>query len=98
MYRDDRLIGLATFTAADSQRVSSVFSELPGVLFIAPGLAGGQDAVQIEFDPGRISYEDLLDVLCREQASTTIFWHSQEQAREAATRFAIERAPLFYRH
>ena len=98
MSRDDRLIGLATFAVADAERIGSLYEELPGVLYTTLGRAGGRDAVQLEFDPGRISYAALLDVLERGRDDTAaVLWHSPEQARLAAGRFPVQRAPLFYR-
>lgn len=96
--RDDRLIGLATFAVADAERVGALFDDLPGVLFTALGRAGGREAVQVEFDPGRVTYAALLEQLARARdAGAAIFWHSPEQALLAGGRFPAERAPLFYR-
>lgn len=95
--RDDRLIGLGTFAVADAHRVGALFSGLPGVLCTALGRAGGRDAVQVEFDPGRVTYAELLEELARLDATASIFWHSPEQALLAGDRFPAVRAPLFYR-
>ena len=97
MMRDDRLIGLATFAVADARRAGSIFAGVPGVLCAATGRAAGRDAVQVEFDPGRVSYATLLDELALLDARAAIFWHSPEQALLAGGRFPAERAPLFYR-
>jgi hypothetical protein len=96
--RDDRLIGLATFGVADARRVGSFFAGIPGVLCTSRGRAAGRDAVQVEFDPGRVSYANLLDRLAQlDDARPAIFWHSPEQALLAGGRFPANRAPLFYR-
>jgi hypothetical protein len=95
--RDDRLIGLGTFAVADARRVGTLFARIPGVLCTALGRAGGRDAVQVEFDPGRVSYAKLLDELAQLDARASIFWHSAEQAFLADGRFPAEQAPLFYR-
>jgi hypothetical protein len=95
--RDDRLIGLGTFAVADTRQVGALFAGIPGVLCTALGRAGGRDAVQVEFDPGRVTYAKLLDELAQLDATASIFWHSLEQALLADGRFPAERAPLFYR-
>jgi len=96
--RDDRLIGLATFAVTDARRIGSLFAGMPGVLCTALGRAAGRDAVQVEFDPGRVSYANLLDWLAQlDDARAAIFWHSPEQAHVASGRFPALRAPLFYR-
>jgi hypothetical protein len=95
--RDPRLIGLATFAVADARRVSALFDDLPGVLCTSTGRAGGRDAVQVEFDPDRVSYAALLEIAAQAPDVKAVFVHSPEQARLAGGRFPTERAPLFYR-
>jgi peptide-methionine (S)-S-oxide reductase len=63
---------------------------------VASGRTGHAEAVRVEFDPGRVSYEELLDVFWRPHDPTrprargrsrhrsAIFVHSSEQQRAAA--------------
>ena len=65
---------------------------------VASGLTGHLEAVQILYDPGKVDYEDLLDVFWRqvnptdaggqfvdrgEQYGTAIFYYSEEQRAAA---------------
>lgn len=103
------------------QRLDGVLSTVPGYAGgrtpnpryeqVCTGLTGHAEAVRIEFDPARISYEDLLGVFWKIHDPTTwnrqgedvgtqyrsaIFFHNDRQ-REVAERLKreLERANVF---
>ncbi len=67
----------------------------PSYLQVSTGATGHAEAVRVEFDPGRVSYEELLDVFWslhdptrqrvgrRARYRSTVFVHSREQERAA---------------
>lgn len=70
----------------------------PSYQDVCSGSTGHAEAVQIEFDPNKVSYQQLLDVFWRnidpttvnrqfadsgDQYRTAIFYHSQEQKQQA---------------
>ncbi|MQY52654.1 peptide-methionine (S)-S-oxide reductase MsrA [Rhodocyclus tenuis] len=108
---------LATFGGGCFWCLDAVFSELPGVISVVSGYAGGQsvaptyeevcsgrsghaEVVQVTFDPGRVSFMDLLEVFFAIHDPTTlnrqgadvgtqyrsvIFYHSAAQREAAAS-------------
>lgn len=78
---------------------------------ISSGVTGHAEAVEVHFDPTRVSYLELLEVFWKNidpfaknrqfcdvgsQYRTAIFTHSEDQLREAqATREEIESSPRF---
>ncbi|BDC34206.1 peptide-methionine (R)-S-oxide reductase [Candidatus Dependentiae bacterium Noda2021] len=77
----DHVLQLATFAGGCFWCMQSPFEELPGVLSVYAGYAGGTgenptydtyakmgftEAVQITYDPRMISYKDLLDIFWRQ--------------------------------
>jgi peptide methionine sulfoxide reductase msrA/msrB len=80
---------------------------------VSRGGTGHAEAIQITYDPARITYEELLDVLWRQidptdrggqfadrgtQYRTAIFYHSEEQKRLAElSRAALEESGRFDR-
>ena len=103
----------ATFAGGCFWCMEKPFEELPGVLSVTSGYTGGNttnptyqnygsgghiEAVEITYDPAKISYEKLLDVFWRQidptdadgqfvdrgrEYSTAIFYHDEEQKRLA---------------
>ena len=105
----------ATFGAGCFWGVEAAFRELPGIVEVTSGYAGGAtpepsyedvcsgetghaEVVDVEFDPGRVSYEDLLERFWAihdpttpnrqgpdigEQYRSVIFFHSSEQEAAA---------------
>jgi peptide-methionine (S)-S-oxide reductase len=77
----------------------------PSYWLVSSGVTGHAEAVRVEFDPGRVSYEELLDVFWglhdatrprlgrRARYRSAIFTHSREQ-EEAARASLGERADL----
>lgn len=116
----------ATFAGGCFWCMEKPFEELPGVVSVTAGYTGGTssnpdydtyaagghvEAVQIAYDPGRISYEKLLDVFWHQidptdaggqfvdrgqQYTTAIFYHDGEQQRLAEeSKRAIEARKIF---
>jgi methionine-S-sulfoxide reductase len=87
--------------------------EAPTYDEVASGRTGHAEAIQVVFDPTRISYAELLDVFWRNidptqvngqfadkgrHYRTAIFYHSEEQKRLAqASKEALERSGRFRR-
>jgi peptide-methionine (S)-S-oxide reductase len=82
-------VAKATFGAGCFWGVESAFREIPGVIEVTSGYAGGErpeptyeavcsgdtghaEVVEIDFDPGRVSYEDLLDKFWEIHDPTTL--------------------------
>ena len=77
----------------------------PSYGLVSSGVTGHAEAVRVEFDPGRVRYEELLDVFWglhdptrprlgrRARYRSAIFTHSREQ-EEAAGASLAERAAL----
>lgn len=107
------LISTATFAGGCFWCVESDFEKVPGVLKVVSGYTGGTgdnptyetyaakghiEAVQVFYDGGKVTYEQLLDVLWRHidptdgggqfvdrgpQYRSAIFYHDEEQRRLA---------------
>jgi peptide-methionine (S)-S-oxide reductase len=101
----------ATFGAGCFWGVEAAFRQIPGVVatpsyeLVCSHTTGHAEAVEVTYDPERVSYEDLLDVFWTEHNPTTrnrqgldigsqyrsaIFFHSPEQ-EAAALRTKEER-------
>jgi peptide-methionine (S)-S-oxide reductase len=111
----------ATFAAGCYWRAEVEFRNTPGVTDVQTGYTGGRtdhatykdvggpdghaEAVEVEFDPERVSYDELLDVFWANHNPTTrnrqgfdigsqyrsaVYFHSPEQ--EAAVRASRDRA------
>ncbi|MGA9753910.1 MAG: peptide-methionine (R)-S-oxide reductase MsrB [Desulfobaccales bacterium] len=116
----------ATFAGGCFWCVESDFEKLPGVVEAVSGYTGGQgdnptygdygskghvEAVQVFYDPDKISYQELLDYFWRHvnptdpggqfvdrgpQYRTVIFYHDAEQQRLAeASKRALEKSGRF---
>jgi peptide-methionine (S)-S-oxide reductase len=78
---------------------------------VSSGSTGHTEAVQVVYDPGKVSYRQLLDVFWKNidptvsdrqfcdvgtQYRAAIFWHDEEQRREAeASRAELEKTKPF---
>ena len=78
---------------------------------VSSGSTGHAEAVQVVYDPGKVSYRQLLDVFWKNidptvsdrqfcdvgsQYRAAIFWHDEEQKREAeASRAELEKTKPF---
>ena len=94
----------ATFAAGCFWGVEATFSQIEGVTHTEVGYTG--EAVQVEYDPDKVSYDRLLDVFWANHDPTTpnrqgpdvgsqyrsaIFFHSPDQEAEAkASKEALE--------
>jgi peptide-methionine (S)-S-oxide reductase len=103
----DKLEGVLSVTSGytGGQKKNPTYEE------VTSGRTGHAEAVQVIYDPARISYRTLLDVFWRNvdptvrdrqfcdvgtQYRTAIFWHDEEQRREAeASREELERTKPF---
>ncbi|HQC33492.1 MAG TPA: peptide-methionine (S)-S-oxide reductase MsrA, partial [Methanoculleus sp.] len=81
---------------------------------VCTGKTGHTEVVQVTYDPGEVSYRDLLNVFWNAHDPTTlnrqgpdigtqyrsvIFYHTTEQEAEArASRAAVEQSGRFRRH
>jgi peptide-methionine (S)-S-oxide reductase len=78
--------------------LEAAFERLQGVMSVIPGYTGHAEAVQITFDPGVLSFRELLEVFFSIHDPTTInyqgndfgtqyrsavFYHTAEQKQEA---------------
>ena len=97
----DRMIGMATFASARPAMLEPAFRDLRGILATGVVRVGGRHALRIEFDPGAVSYEQLLErfwVLDEQTAAlgahteSAVLVHSAEQ--EAAASAARDRHSL----
>ena len=75
----------------------------PGYERVATDATGHAEAVRVEFDPGRVSYEELLEVFWQlhdptrprlSRRRSAIFVHSPEQERAAQESVAAHEAAL----
>ena len=57
----DRMIGMATFASELPALIEPAFRDLPGILATGVVRVDGRHALRIEFDPGAVSYERLLE-------------------------------------
>lgn len=121
-------VKLATFAGGCFWCIEAEFRKLPGVITVVSGYAGGQgadptyedyalkghvEAVQITFDPGKISYTELVEHFWRQvdptdpggqfadrgrHYRTVIFSHDDEQRRVAeASKAALAASGRFRR-
>jgi peptide methionine sulfoxide reductase msrA/msrB len=109
MTEANKINATATFAGGCFWCVESDFAKVPGVLKVVSGYTGGSEvnptyesyaatghieAVQVSYDPAKINYEQLLDVLWRHmdptdgggqfgdrgpQYRSAIFYHDEEQ-------------------
>ena len=114
----------ATFAAGCFWGVEDAFRHVPGVVNTTVGYTGGTreaptyhglgdhtEAVQIDFDPKRVSYEALLEVFWKthdpttpnrqgpdvgEQYRSAIFFHTREQEEKAkASKNKLQKTGVF---
>jgi peptide methionine sulfoxide reductase msrA/msrB len=124
--RGQALTKAATFAGGCFWCMEPPFEGLDGVIDVVSGYTGGKgldptyndyarkghlEAVEVTYDPSRISYEALLEVFWRQidptdaggqfcdrgvEYSTAIFTHDEEQARAArSSKEALERSGRF---
>jgi len=104
--RDSRHVEVATLGGGCFWCTEAVFSEIKGVLKVAPGYSGGSlanptyeqvstestghaEVVQITFDPGIISFREILEVFFATHDPTTL----NRQGADVGTQY---RSVLFY--
>src|SRR5512145_1779708 len=103
----DKLEGVVSVTSGytGGQRKNPTYEE------VSSGSTGHAEAVQVAYDPAKVSYRTLLGVFWRNvdptvrdrqfcdvgtQYRTAIFWHDEEQRREAeASRAELDRTKPF---
>ena len=97
----ERMIGMATFASERPALLEPAFEDLPVILATGVVWVDGWQALRIEFDPGAVSYERLLErfLLLDEWTAAlgaptqwAVLVHSAEQ--EAAASDARERRSL----
>jgi len=88
----------ATFASGSSRELEAALRAIDGVLATRAGTTEGpaSDAVEVDYDPWKVSYEDLLEVFWAELdpgRPSAIFPHTVEQhaAAEASRRRAEQR-------
>eukprot|EP00411_Alexandrium_monilatum_P107305 CAMPEP_0175768778 /NCGR_PEP_ID=MMETSP0097-20121207/70609_1 /TAXON_ID=311494 /ORGANISM="Alexandrium monilatum, Strain CCMP3105" /LENGTH=207 /DNA_ID=CAMNT_0017078911 /DNA_START=20 /DNA_END=641 /DNA_ORIENTATION=- len=98
---------VATFAMADSGGPQAQFDKVPGVVSTTVGYTGGRnpsptyesvcggdghtEAIQIEYDPSQVSYDDLLKQFYRghqpspgkAQYKSAVWYHNEEQKQSA---------------
>ena len=87
----------ATFAAGRFQGAAAAFRAVPGVRAARAGHTEGEpvyEAVEVEYDPWKASYDDLLEVFWRKsdpEQPAAIYAHTVEQ--HAAALDSRDRAP-----
>ena len=128
MAEPEKNLQTATFAGGCFWCVQSDFEKVPGVVEVISGYAGGRgenptyenyaekgyvEAVQVFYDPAKVSYQALLDYLWRHidptdaggqfvdrgpQYRSAIFYHDAEQKRLAeASKEALEKSGRFHK-
>ena len=96
-----RMIGMATFASERPALLEPAFQGLPGILATGVVRVDGRHALRIEFEPGAVSYEQLLErfwlfdertAALGANTESAVLVHSAEQ--EAAACAARERRSL----
>ena len=106
----------ATFAAGCFWGVEATFRQVEGVTATRVGYTGGKldaEAVEVEYDPAKVSYKQLLDIFWENhdptqlnrqgpdwgsQYRSAIFFHSPEQQQEArASKASLEKSGRFSR-
>lgn len=111
----NKVVELATFGGGCFWCIEAVFKQVPGVISVTSGYAGGHtenptykevcsgetghaEVVQVEFDPQKVSYRELLDIFWQSHDPTSlnrqgadvgtqyrsiILYHNEEQKKIA---------------
>ena len=95
----------ATFSMYCFWTGEGTYGKLDGVIATKPGFMDGREVVEVEYNPGTISYEELMQKGQKARCASKAYTHSNEQQQSAqkilgsaatAKSFKPDREPKYY--